>query len=168
VCQALVLLLVVTVALPAGDAPVGVDLGDPPSPGLETPVAAADPCVLNFDWDEYHTTIVVGDGVGMVRPAWVATYELSPRRFIVGYRATAYRDARGRLHINAHQSTDVGPRSEEWSPDSFAFGSKLLWAMDDRGQGQSASMGTTVSAASDPTTWHQALLQIQGLVEGGL
>lgn len=167
--RALPLLFTVIAALPCGDDAGALDRGEPPSPGAEAPASPAEPCVVEFDWDEYHTMVVVGEGVGMVKPAWVATFEQTPRRFIVGYRATAYRDARGRLHINAHKSTDVGPRAREWSPDSFAFGDKTLWAMDDEGRGQAAALGSVLRVTPETRAqWRAVLLQVQGLVEGGL
>lgn len=154
--------------LAGGDELGQLDRGDPPSPGAEQPASPAEACVVEFDWDEYRTLVVVGEGAGIVKPAWVATYERDPRRFIVGYRATAYRDARGRLHINARRATDVGPMAKDWSPDSFAFGDRLLWAVDDENRGQSAPMGTLTPAAADRSAWHRALLLAQALVEGGL
>lgn len=162
------LLLALAAALPGGDDLGPLDRGDPPVPGMETPVSPAEPSVIEFDWDEYHTVIVVGEGAGMVKPAWVTTYEREPRKFIVGYRATAYRDARGRLHVNAHRAVDVGPKAKEWSPDSFAFGDKLIWAVDDENRGQSAAMGTMLPAATEAKAWRAALLQVQALIEGGL
>lgn len=146
-----------------------LDGGEPPRPGAEAPAAAAAACVVEFDWDEnYRSVIVVGDGAGMVKPAWVATYEREPARFIVGYRATAFRDARGRLHIDARRSTDVGPMASSWSPDSFAFGERLMWVVDDAGRGQSTAMGTVKPAAEDPAGWRAAMLRLQALIEGGL
>lgn len=165
---ALSLLIGLAAALPGGDDLGPLDKGDPPTPGIDAPASPAEPCVIAFDWDEYHTVVVVGEGVGMVKPAWVTTYDREPRTFIVGYRATAYRDARGRLHINARRALDVGPKAKEWSPDSFAFGDKLLWAVDDENRGQSAPMGSLLLAATEAKGWRSALLQAQALVEGGL
>lgn len=162
-------LLLAAAVLTCGDEAASLDSGEPPRPGAEAPVSPAVPCVVEFDWDDnYRTLVVVGEGAGMVKPAWVATFEREPVRFIVGYRATAFRDARGRLHVDARRSTDVGPMAKDWSPDSFAFGDKLLWAMDDANRGQSTSMGTVKTAEADAPGWRAALLRAQALVEGGL
>jgi hypothetical protein len=166
----LVLLALLVVAWArAADAPAAqLDAGEPPKPGHEAPTAPAESCVVRFTWDEYRTLVVVGTGVGMVKPAWVVTYELDGDKFIVGYRATAFRDARGRLHIDARHSRDVGPNAANWIPDSFAFGSATLWTLDDQGNGHASAMGTLVTAEKDPAGWQAAHLQIQALVEGGL
>lgn len=142
---------------------VGPDDPPPPKPGHETPAAPAERCVLRFDWDTYRTLVVVGEGAGRLRPAWVATFEAGA--FIVGYRATAFRDARGRLHIDARRASDVGPKAGSWIPDSFAFGQARLWTLDDQGSGHSAAMG---ERSADPAAWAKALAEIQALVEGGL
>ncbi len=102
----------------------------------------------------------------MVKPAWVTTFEKGV--FIVGYRASAFRDARGRLHIDARKARDVGPSAGNWIPDSFAFGHKLLWTLDDQGSGHSAEMGEVVQAAAEPAGWQTELLRAQALIEGGL
>ena len=146
--------------------PAELDRGPPPKPGLETPTAAAEALVLRFDWDSYKSVVVVGTGVGMVKPAWVATFEEG--KFVVAYRASAFRDARGRLHIDARNSVDVGPQSQGWSPDSFAIGHKLLWSLDDRASGHSAEMGELIPATTDQALWQRELLRVQALVEGGL
>ena len=151
--------------LAAGDGEA-LDRGAPPVPGHDPPVAPAAACVLRFDWDTYRTVIVVGVGVGMVKPAWVTTFEKG--LFIVGYRATAFRDVRGRLHIDARRARDVGPNAENWVPDSFAFGHKLLWTLDDQGNGHSSDMGTVVQAAAEPAVWLAELQRVQALIEGGL
>ena len=143
-----------------------IDRPPPPRPGHDEPVSPAAPCVLSFDWDTYRTVIVVGEGVGLVKPAWVTTFENGA--FHVGYRATAFRDARGRLHIDARHARDVGPQAENWIPDSFAFGDKVLWTLDDQGSGHTADMGTTLAAASDRAAWQAELQKVQALIEGGL
>ncbi len=122
--------------------------------------------MLRFDWDTYRTIIVVGEGVGMVKPAWVATFEKG--EFHVGYRATAFRDARDRLHIDARHASDVGPNASNWIPDSFAFGHKLLWTLDDQDSGHTGGMGEVVTAASDRAAWLAERQHLQALIEGGL
>jgi len=169
IARLLLLASLVVGAVAAADAvPDPLDAGEPPKPGHEAPAAPAESCVVRFPWDEYRSLVVVGTGVGMLKPAWVATYEQESGKFIVGYRATAFRDARGRLHIDARRSRDVGPNASNWIPDSFAFGSKTLWTLDDQGSGHASAMGTLVTAEKDPAGWQAAQLEIQALVEGGL
>jgi hypothetical protein len=155
---------VLTSAVEGGQAEV--DRDPPPKPGHDAPVSAAEPCVLRFDWDGYSTVIVVGEGVGMVKPAWVTTFKGG--EFHVGYRATAFRDTRGRLQVDARHSSDVGPQADNWIPDSFAFGSTLLWTLDDQGSGHVATMGERILAAADRPAWHKELQRVLALIEGGL
>ena len=149
-----------------GDALAAIDRGPPPKPGHDAPAAAAEACVLRFDWDGYRTVIVVGEGVGLVKPAWVTTYK--DGEFHVGYRATAFRDARGRLQVDARHARDVGPQSDNWIPDSFAFGSEVLWTLDDQGSGHTADMGEMLPAIADRAAWQAELQRVQALIEGGL
>lgn len=164
--RGVLLLCCVAMAFTAEADMAAIDRAPPPKPGHDAPAAAAEACVLRFDWDGYRTVIVVGDGVGMVKPAWVTTYKNG--EFHVGYRATAFRDARGRLHVDARHASDVGPHADNWIPDSFAFGSRLLWTLDDQGSGHTAEMGELLTAAADPPLWQQELQRVQALIEGGL
>jgi len=150
----------------AAEEMAAIDRGPEPKPGLEAPAAPAEPCMVRFEWDTYVSLVVVGEGVGLVKPAWVVTWENGQLQ--VGYRANAYRDARGRLHIDAHKSRDVGPNQEAWSPDSFAFGDKMLWTVDDRGSGHAAEFKGLVPAAKDRAAWKAELQKAQALIEGGL
>ncbi len=146
-----------------------LDRGPPPKPGHEIPAAPAEAMVLRFDWDTYATVIVVGEGVGMVKPAWVGTWDQGVQgAFVVAYRASAFRDARGRLHIDARNANDVGPQSQGWSPDSFAVGTQVLWSLDDRGSGHQAAMGEIIPATVNQALWRRELQRVQALVEGGL
>lgn len=164
--RGVILLCCCAVMLSASEALAEIDRGQPPRPGHDAPAGAAEPCVLRFDWDGYRTVIVVGEGVGMVKPAWVTTFK--DGEYHVGYRATAFRDARGRLQIDARQARDVGPHADNWIPDSFAFGERLLWTLDDQGNGHTARMGERIAAATDRSTWQAELQRVQALIEGGL
>jgi hypothetical protein len=112
-------------------------------PGGLPAAEAAAPAAYLFTWDQYRTLVVVGEGQGRHRPAWVATFAATaeaaaeggvgrldaPRdghppaaawpRALVAYRALAYRDARGRTHIDARRSLLAGAQAGSWSPDSF-------------------------------------------------
>lgn len=145
--------------------PALLDQAPPPRPGREEAVAPAEPCVLRFDWTNYRTVIVVDEGSGLARPAWVVTDKQGA--FRVGYQATAFRDARGRLHIDARHARLVGPGADGWSPDSFAFGHKLLWTLDDRESGHASELGEAVTAAADRKAWQAELQRVKALIGGG-
>lgn len=111
-------------------------------PGVAPVAAAAEPAAYLFTWDQYRTLVVVGEGLGRRRPAWVATYAAKrgaavqakvgmlaapadgqpPKawpRPVISYRALAYADAKGRIHLDARRSLVAGPLAGEWIPDSF-------------------------------------------------
>ncbi|MCS6970903.1 MAG: hypothetical protein RMM29_04085 [Planctomycetota bacterium] len=157
--RGLLLWLCLCCALAAGEA-------QPPRPGRERPAAPAEPALARFAWDEYETLVVVGEGVGLVRPAWVVTWQRGELQ--VGYRATAFRDAAGRLHIDGRQARCVGPLADRWSPDSFAFADGAVWTLDDIGNGHRAATPPPQPATVDRERWRQALLLAQAIVEGGL
>jgi hypothetical protein len=166
--RAVAIVLAATVLAAAGEVEQGPrDRGAPPMPGAEAPMAPAEPCVLRFEWDRYRTVIVVGEGAGIVRPAWISTWDRATGAWQVAYRANAFRDARGRLHIDGRRSRDVGPESEGWSPDSFAFGDTRMWTIDDRGSDHSAPMGELTTRAADPAGWEAAQRELLALLEGG-
>jgi hypothetical protein len=90
-------------------------------PGREQPAAPAPVLAYRFRWDDYVTLVVIADeGQGLRRPAWVVTYDRG-EQVVVGYRATAFADGAGNVHIDARKAIIAGPKREEWSPDSFAF-----------------------------------------------
>jgi hypothetical protein len=119
------------------------------SPGQPPAVAPVSPRALIIHWELYRTVVVIGDGIGLRRPAWVATYYrdeaavasepglvamarrggFRPERWadqpLIGYRGLAFTDAKGRIHIDARKSVVVGPLAgtrggpDAWIPDSF-------------------------------------------------
>lgn len=155
---------VVPPVVPTG---VALDQGDPPLPGREAPVAAAPRVALRFLWDDYRTVVVVDDGVGITRPAWVGTWDKATGKLEVAYRAVCFRDARGRLHVDARRSLCVGPRAKSWSPDSFAFGQARMWTIDDRDSAHEGPAGEVISADGNGDEYRRLLGQVQALVEGG-
>lgn len=150
--------------LPTGEA---LDQGDPPAPGRDLPAGPPPLVARRFDWDDYRTVVVVDDGVGVTRPAWVGTWEKATGKWQVAYRAVAFRDARGRLHVDARKSQCVGPRSRGWSPDSFAFGLARMWTVDDRDSAHEAAGGEIIPADTQAALYRSLLSQVQALVEGG-
>ena len=151
-------------ALPTG---AELDQGDPPLPGREVPVASAPKVALSFLWDGFRTVVVVDDGVGITRPAWVGTWDKTTGKLEVAYRAVCFRDARGRLHVDARRSLCVGPRAKTWSPDSFAFGLTRMWTIDDADRAHEAPGAEVIPASSRGEEYRTLLGQVQALVEGG-
>lgn len=134
-------------------------------PGRAAPAAAADAGWLRFAWDEYETLIVVGDGAGVIRPAWVVTWQGG--QWQVAYRATAFRDAAGHLHIDARQARCLGPLADRWSPDSFALIDDHVQTLDDIGNAHRAPAPLWQPAANDPVRWRDLLRLARSLAEGG-
>lgn len=116
------------------------------APGQAAPATAVASQAIIIVWDTWRTVVVIGDGVGVQRPAWVATYYrdaaaikrdpnllaqakrrgFDPTRHeampLVAYRALAFTDAQGRLHIDARKAVIGGALSgsrSAWIPDSF-------------------------------------------------
>ena len=105
-------------ALPLGwsAVPPGVETV---SPGREAPRKAAHSGALEVDWGDYRTYLVIGEGSGLLRPAWVLTYTRGGD-ISVAYRGMAFLDHFGVLHIDSRNAMVVGANAEHWSPDSFA------------------------------------------------
>ncbi|MBA3684927.1 MAG: hypothetical protein H0W72_06760 [Planctomycetes bacterium] len=117
-------------------------------PGRDVPAAAALAGAWHIRWDDYTSWIVVGDGSGMLRPAWVVTYDLSDN-VVVAYRAVAYSDKAKNLHIDARKAIIAGPMREGWSPDSFALTPDgKVFTVDDRNQDNTGSVTDTVAASA--------------------
>ncbi len=159
-------------------------------PGSAQPAAPAEPAAVVFTWDHYRSVAVIGEGIGQRRPAWIGTWDtgavpLGPPpelRAIIGlfgygthpveaplavaYRALAWRDAQGRLHLIAKGSALAGPQAEAWSPDSFVIDGKAVSSEDDN---QSTQEGTVVETILPPSDRYQhLLLTVQVLCGDGI
>lgn len=152
----LLLAMLTCAVVPALEVQVPLELADEMEPaptgmvpGRELPAAMPDPVAITFKWDEYITRIVVAppvSGKGLRAPAWVVTYDLEDH-VQVSYRATAFRDKDGRLHIDARRAIITGPRHDEWSPDSFAIEADgTVHAIDDANRGNGGNVTETVNA----------------------
>jgi hypothetical protein len=130
--------------------------------------------------------------VGTLRPAWVATYEISPQeildtppirvivglfgyqpelppppRLVVAYRAQAFLDAAGDLHIDARQAVIAGPQADAWSPDSFVIRADgTLATEDDNGNGNAGIIERRISPPDDG--YRRLLTDAQVAVGGGI
>jgi len=119
-------------------------------PGRDQPASAATPTAYRFRWDEYVSLVVVSDAVAggqaLRRLAWVVTYDQAGA-VVVGYRATAFRDRAGNLHIDARKAIITGPQNENWSPDSFAIlADGQVLSIDDRNSANGGSLMETIEA----------------------
>lgn len=157
-------------------------------PGRVAPVAPAKPVAIEFSWDGYRTLVVVGEGVGLMRPAWVATYETPyltgtaatlalsivalwgySQPLAVAYRAQAFLDAEGRLHIDARKAVMSGPQAEAWYPDNFRFTlPKLVETMDDQDSGNRGSIDCLIDPLTNPTLFETLQTRVQVLVGDGI
>lgn len=128
-------------------------------PGRETPAALAAPGAYRFAWDEYVSLVVIADteAGALRRPAWVVTYDQSGS-VVVGYRATAFRDKLGILHIDARKAAISGPQQDRWSPDSFAIASDgQVQTIDDNPEHPPNSGTVTETTASDGEAYRTLL-----------
>ena len=138
-------------------------------PGRPDPAALAAPMAYRFAWDEYVSVAVIGDTAanGLRRQAWVVTYDRSGS-VVVGYRATAFRDKLGILHIDARKSAVSGPQHESWSPDSFAItGEGDVHTMDDVPQHPRHRGALTETLAADGEAY-RTLLRIAMAIANGI
>ena len=193
-------------ALPALVAAVeGPVAGPLPAPPKATPGAAgavrepalaggqAKPMAIEFTWDDYTSVVVVGDGIGTFRPAWVATYEkpavsgsvlgiLQPvvglfgyggpaqePSLAVAYRAQAWLDGQGRLHIDARSAVIVGPQADQWSPDSFVFTfPDRVETVDDNASENHGRIDLVVDGSVQEAAYQTLLTRLQVLVGDGI
>ena len=155
--------------------------------------APAQPVAVEFSWDDYHSLVVVGDGVGMIRPAWVATYEnavipsglatlLAPvvglfgyhgapeqEKLAVAYRAQAWLDAQGRMHVEAKSAVLVGPQADNWSPDSFIFTlPTIVETVDDEERSNRGTVTRVVDPAKTPEQYRDLQTKAQVVVGDGI
>ena len=106
-------------------------------PPFKPPFAAAKSGAWWVRWDDYRTLIVVEESASMLRPAWIVTLVAvngqggAQGQVAVAYRAQAYRDKEGTLHVDAHHAVMTGTMAARWSPDSFALGTDKQVATHD-------------------------------------
>lgn len=164
-----------------------------PQPGQEAAQAGAPAQALEFIWDGYHSLVVVGQGEGLRRPAWVVTWE-GPRPqpptplgvalaglfayrpslprppVAVAYRALAWLDAAGRVHIDARKAVLRGAKRENWSPDSFMFTlPDRVDSIDDNPEhaGNRGRIDRRILPESQAAEYRRLLLFAQAMAEGG-
>lgn len=135
-------------------------------PGRAAPAAQAEPAAYRFMWDDNSSLVVIGEGLGLTRPAWVVTWNRASDQMLVYYRALAYRDAQGAVHIDARGAQVLGPHRDRWSPDSFAVVGGMVHSMDDEAEHgtHSAPLSLVVKALVNPPLYRRLLAQAQGIV----
>ncbi len=135
-------------------------------PGRAVGKDAVAPCAWRFAWDNYVSVIVVCDGTGVARPAWVLTFD-QEGKYVVGYRARAFRSADGLVHIDARNAIDAGPLKDEWSPDSFSFGpGDEVYSLDDQNRGHAGEVQLRLDGGHAD---YQGLLSLaQALIRGAI
>ena len=187
--------------LSAVEGPI-IDIPSPPpkaqaaenGPGSAAPAAPAKPMAIEFSWETYRSVVVIGDGVGLMRPAWVATYEapisvpgltmLDPvlgmfgyhysdappaEKLVVAYRAQAYLDATGSVHLDARQAVISGPQADQWSPDSFVFTlPNQVKTVDDNNSANAGHIERIVEPAKDAVLYQSMLTKVQVVVGDGI
>jgi hypothetical protein len=141
------------------------------SPGRETPSSAPPEAALIMSWGgDYRTLLVIGPGAGIVRPAWIMTYQEASDTLQVAYRATAFRDQHGVIHFDGREALMVGPMADanQWSPDSMAiFGNGTVQTQDDDpSHPRETGVITKVIPAGDPA-YKPLLLMAQVIVGDG-
>jgi hypothetical protein len=121
----------------SGDRP---DFIDTIQPGRMTPEKPAEAGAYRIKWEDYQTLVVVGEGAGTIRPAWIVTFDAN-QSVAVAYRGKAYRDRNGNLHVDARQALLSGPQAHSWSPDSFAVTpDQKVYTLDDADRGNAGTV----------------------------
>ncbi len=158
------------------------------------PAAPAPARAIIFTWDNYRTLVVVGEGIGRIRPAWVVTSDVSLlqdhsagligpvfglfgyhdllvpiEKLAVAYRAQAWLDAQGRMQIVAKQAVLVGPQANEWSPDSFqvTFPDRVE-TIDDEARANRGTIEEMVDPARAPDRYRTLQTKAQVIVGDGI
>ncbi len=157
----------VAVPLPAGySAPQPAD--GQISPGRESPATPALEAAYVFTWEHYHSLLVIGPGTGTCRPAWVVTYAGGTQDMEVAYRAVAFRDHKGVLHVDSRSALIIGPKANQWSPDSFAiFATGAVQSQDDDPEHQRESGVITRLVGTEEGAYRGLLLLAQAVVGDG-
>ncbi len=126
-------------------------------PARSQAIGPAQAMAWRFDWDDYQTLVVVSPHGGKARrsTAWVVTYDREGK-VSVAYRAVAFRDAAGLIHIDARRAIVSGPLANEWSPDSFAFAPDgTVYAIDDYNRANTGKITEHIRA--DAANFRQVL-----------
>lgn len=147
-------------------------------PGRAEPVAASPAFTCRIRWDvadeDYVSLLVVEEGEGLRRPAYVATFKRDGPAIQVAYTGTAFRDAAGTVHIDCRKAHITGPAAHHWSADSFAIaGNGQVEAIDDADRGNVGQvLGGMIPPAAVPVDtrlhYRRERLLARALVEGVL
>lgn len=159
------------------------DLVEPPP--IAAPHAPAKPAAMILRWDRYRTLVVIDTSAGLVKPCWVVTLSTMPEQIptprgpitlargqvVVSYRAQAYHDKDGILHIDARHARLGGIMAGNWSPDSFAVSpTKEVTTRDDdpTHPSNSGEIEKEVSPETQREEYRRLMFTAQALVEGNI
>ncbi|MBA3938303.1 MAG: hypothetical protein H0X38_12635 [Planctomycetes bacterium] len=146
-------------------------------PPLKPPFAAAKAGAWWVRWDDYRTLIVVEESAGLLRPAWVVTLVAvngqggAQGQVAVAYRAQAYRDKDGTLHVDAHHAVMTGTMAPRWSPDSFALGADKQVATHDDDPSHDSNAGVVekeIPGGEHAEEYRTLLRGAQSIIEDNL
>lgn len=159
------------------------DVVEPPE--IAQPHAPAKPGALILRWDRYRTLVAIDTSAGLLKPCWVVTLTTMPEQIptlrgpvtlargqvVVAYRAQAYYDKDGILHIDARRARLGGIMAGNWSPDSFAITpAKEVSSRDDdpTHPSNSGEVEKEVPAETQRDEYRRLMFTAQSLVEGNL
>jgi hypothetical protein len=159
------------------------DLVEPPP--IAAPHSPAKPSALILRWDRYRTLVAIDTSAGLLKPCWVVTLSTMPEQIptprgpitlargqvVVSYRAQAYYDKDGVLHIDARHARLGGIMAGNWSPDSFAITpAKEVSSRDDdpTHPSNSGEVEKEVSAETQREEYRRLMFTAQALVEGNI
>lgn len=120
-------------------------------------------------WEDYRTMIVIDAGGGLVRSAWVATYDVTTGVLAVAYRAQAHLSQDGVLHVVGKNAVISGPQAWQWSPDSFDIGADNQVSIVDDQHGETGNHGEVervIDGRKDAATYRVFLRLAMTLVGG--
>lgn len=154
-------------------------------PPIAAPHAPAKPAAIILRWDRYRTLVVIDTSAGLLKPCWVVTLSTMPEQIptprgpitlargqvVVAYRAQAYHDKDGVLHIDARRARLGGIMAGNWSPDSFAVTpAKEVSSRDDdpTHPSNSGEVEKEVSAETQREEYRRLMFTAQALVEGNI
>ncbi len=159
------------------------ELVDPPE--IAPPHAPAKPAAIILRWDRYRTLVAIDTSAGLLKPCWVVTLSTMPEQIptprgpitlargqvVVSYRAQAYLDKDGVLHVDARRARLGGIMAGNWSPDSFAITpAKEVSSHDDdpTHPSNAGEVEKEVPADTQREEYRRLMFTAQALVEGNI
>jgi hypothetical protein len=156
---------------------------DPPE--MAPPYAPAKAGAFILRWDRYRTLVVIDNSAGLLKSCWVVTLSTMPERIdvprgavmlargqvVVAYRAQAYLDKEGVLHIDARRARLSGVMAGNWSPDSFSITpDRQVSSRDDDPShpGNAGEIEKEVPVDAQREEYGRLLFTAQAIIEGNI